>query len=121
MIETIPAKQILHCDQDPEHARRPAETVAFGLDGRNYETELCGKDRTAFEKMIAPYLAVARKVGTAVTVKPKNKRRTQAMRDRSARIRAWAIETGHLPDEESSRHGRIPTHVITAYEAEHAK
>lgn len=121
MIEVIPAKEILHCDMDGDHHRRPAETVRFGLDGNNVEIELCARDRTAFDKMIAPYLAVAKKVGTVAATKvPKTKRRTQAMRDRSARIRAWGIETGRIPDDESGKHGRIPTTVINAYNAEHA-
>lgn len=121
MIETIPAREILHCDQDPTHAKRPAETVHFGLDGRDYETELCAKDRTAFDKMIAPYLEIARKVGkVAVAKAPKTKRRTAAMRQHSANVRAWGIENGLIPDDETGRHGRLPVSVTRAYDAEHS-
>lgn len=39
------------------------ETVTFGFDGATYEVDLSAKNRTALEKALAPYLAVARKAG----------------------------------------------------------
>jgi hypothetical protein len=57
------------------------------------------------------YIAAARKARTAVH--PRSGRRTQADRERSRRIRAWAVERGLM----TSERGRIPEHVTQEYEA----
>jgi hypothetical protein len=87
------------------------ETVSFGLDGREYEIDLSRAHAGELRKMVSRYTAVARKARTAVH--PRSGRRTQADRERSRQIRAWAVERGLM----TSDRGRIPEHVTRDYEA----
>jgi hypothetical protein len=87
------------------------ETVSFGLDGREYEIDLSRAHAGELRRMVSRYAAVARKARTAVH--PRSGRRTQADRERSRRIRAWAVERGLM----TSERGRIPEHVTHEYEA----
>jgi Lsr2 len=87
------------------------ETVSFGLDGREYEIDLSRAHAGELRKMVSRYTAVARRARTAV--RPPSGRRTQADRERSRRIRAWAVERGLM----TSERGRIPEHVTQEYEA----
>jgi hypothetical protein len=87
------------------------ETVSFSLDGRDYEIDLSRAHAGELRKMADRYIAAARKARTAVH--PRSGRRTQADRERSRRIRAWAVERGLM----TSERGRIPEHVTREYEA----
>ena len=87
------------------------ETVSFSLDGRDYEIDLSRAHAGELRKMASRYTAVARRARTAVH--PRSGRRTQADRERSRRIRAWAVERGLM----TSERGRIPEHVTREYEA----
>jgi hypothetical protein len=87
------------------------ETVSFSLDGRDYEIDLSRAHAGELRKMVGRYTAVARRARTAVH--PRSGRRTQADRERSRRIRAWAVEQGLM----TSERGRIPEHVTRDYEA----
>src|SRR3954451_19483776 len=85
---------------------KPAdETVAFGLDGIGYEIDLRKSNVTKLRSVLEPYLAVARKAGTAPagrkTIRGARTTRTTD-RERSARIRAWA-KTHELPVSERGR------------------
>ena len=87
------------------------ETVSFSLDGRDYEIDLSRAHAGELRRMANRYIAAARKARTAVH--PRSGRRTQADRERSRRIRAWAVERGLM----TSERGRIPEHVTQEYEA----
>ncbi len=87
------------------------ETVSFGLDDRDYEIDLSKAHASELRRMAGRYIAVARRARTAV--QHRAPRRTQADRERSREIRAWAMERGLL----TSPRGRIPEHVTQEYEA----
>jgi hypothetical protein len=95
---------------DLDHAKAD-ETVSFSLDGRDYEIDLSRAHAGELRKMANRYITVARRARTAVH--PRSGRRTQADRERSRRIRAWAVERGLM----TSERGRIPEHVTRDYEA----
>lgn len=90
-----------------------AETVIFSFDGLTYEVDLGKKNRTAFEKVLAPYVAAGRKA-------PRGGRRRVVSRpdesrvDRSA-VRTWAKSAGLKVSER----GRISAEVMRQYEEAH--
>jgi hypothetical protein len=87
------------------------ETVSFSLDGRDYEIDLSRAHAGELRKMADRYIVAARRARTAVH--QRSGRRTQADRERSRQIRAWAVERGLM----TSERGRIPEHVTHEYEA----
>jgi hypothetical protein len=101
------------CDYDKKEIPPGQErTRAFGLDGQNYEIDLCKKHSDKLEDVLKKYAAYARKASTR---QGRRRRRTAAHRLRSAQIRAWAKSRG-LP---VSDRGRIPSDVIDRYETTH--
>lgn len=99
------------CDYDNKEI--PAgehRSLTFGLDGEEYEIDLCIKHSERFKSVVSGFARHARKA-TARGVK--RRRRTAANRRRSAEIRAWAKKSG-IP---VSDRGRIPTHVLSGFEA----
>lgn len=87
------------------------ETVAFGLDGSDYEIDLSSANASKLRDALAPWVAAARKTGG------RRVRRSvrQAAGPGSAEIRAWAQENGY---QVSSR-GRVPAEVREAYAKAH--
>lgn len=93
------------------------QTVLFSVDGTAYEIDLTDDNAAAFRDALAPYLAAARSVS-----KPSASPRTTAARRQKrtgqrdyAPVRAWAADNGY----ELSERGRIPAHVLEAYDAAH--
>jgi hypothetical protein len=91
------------CDyDDKEIPDGEAHSIAFGLDGQEYEIDLCAKHSERFSEV----------VGKFAENTTKRRRRTAANRQRSAEIRAWAKKSGF----EVSDRGRIPGHVLAGFE-----
>jgi hypothetical protein len=86
-----------------------AETLRFGVDGSDYEIDLSEKNAATLHKVLAPFVARARKAGSSA----RRPVRTAASRRRSHDIRVWAMEQGI----ELSDRGRIPASVVDKYEA----
>jgi hypothetical protein len=87
------------------------ETVAFGLDGKEYAIDLNKKNAKALRDALGPYVAHARPVS--------GRRRGSSAKASSgtapAEIRAWARENGFdVPDR-----GRVSAEVREAYAAAH--
>ena len=103
------------CDYDdkeiPDGQHR---SLTFGLDGQEYEIDLCMKHGDRFGEIVGKFTEHARRQSLRGTA-PKRRRRTVATRQRSAEIRAWAKRAGI----EVSDRGRIPAQVIRSYEASH--
>jgi Lsr2 len=99
------------CDYDdkeiPDGQQR---SITFGLDGQEYEIDLCAKHSEKFSEVVGKFAEHARR-GTVRAAR--RKRRTAANRQRSAEIRAWAKESGM----EVSDRGRIPAHVLAGFES----
>jgi Lsr2 len=85
------------------------ETVAFGLDGAEYEIDLSAKNAKNFRDSLAPWKERARKTGG-------RRRSTRSSSGSSSDIRAWALANGH---QVSSR-GRVSAEVREAYEKANA-
>ena len=96
-------------------------TVTFGLDGVTYEIDLTADNADSLRDSLADFVANAQRIGGRVkrggspaavagTGTARSKEQTQA-------IRAWAKKNGH----DVSDRGRIPTAVVEAFEAAHAK
>jgi len=101
------------CDYDSKEIPSGEHmTRAFSLDGRDYEIDLCEKHSQKFDETMRRFADRGRRVSSRVG---RTKRRTTAHRRRSAEIRAWAKRSGM----EVSDRGRIPSQVISKYEANH--
>jgi len=94
------------------------ETVAFGIDGRNYEIDLNERHAADFRRQLARFIE------RATPARPRGSRaaRTAASRERSHQIRTWA---GHQGYSVADR-GRLPRNIIREYDAwqadeQHAK
>jgi nucleoid-associated protein Lsr2 len=98
------------CDYDekeiPDGQQR---SLTFGIDGQEYEIDLCAKHSERLAEAMGKFAEHARKPAMRGT---KRRRRTSANRQRSAEIRAWAKRTGL----EVSDRGRIPGHVLAGFE-----
>ena|SRR6478735_9110998 len=87
------------------------ETVAFGLDGKDYAIDLNAKNARGLRDALAPYVAHAR------TVSGRGRRSSAKAANGAApaEIRAWARENGFdVPDR-----GRVAAEVREAYAAAH--
>jgi len=102
------------CDYDdkeiPEGQQR---SLTFGIDGQDYEIDLCKKHGDRFGEVIHKFAQHARKPGQKGA--SKRKRRTAANRQHSAEIRAWAKDQGM----DVSDRGRIPGSVLAGFERTH--
>ncbi len=104
-----------------------AETVAFALDGANYEIDLTDKNAKKLRDALANFVDHARRVdgGRRVAAargaksKPakaaKSASRTAPDREQTAAIREWARAAGL----EVSERGRLSAAVLDAFEAAH--
>lgn len=89
------------------------ETVAFSLDGTEYEIDLNGQHKDELLAAIEPYRAVARKVAYArpsrmTRTKPSGGKRTGPD---TTEVREWAKAQGI----EVKERGRIPAEVVAKY------
>jgi hypothetical protein len=98
------------CDyDDKEIPAGQQRSITFGIDGQEYEIDLCARHSERLSEAVGKFAEHARKV----TVRgPRRRRRTTAHRQRSAEIRAWAKSSGI----EVSDRGRIPGHVLAGFE-----
>ena len=82
------------------------ETVRFSVDGKSYEFDTSPRNAAAFRDGLAKYIDAARPVRSGRRGGGRGKLETQ-------RIRDWAHEDGY----KVSDRGRVPGHVVEAYEA----
>jgi len=104
-----------------------AESVAFSLDGANYEIDLTDKNAKKLREAVANYVAHARRVDGARRVvatrgakaRPakaaRSGARTAPDREQTAAIREWARAAGHTVSER----GRLSAQVLDAFESAH--
>ena len=101
------------CDYDSKVITEGGHlTRAFGLDGRDYEIDLCARHGGKLDETIGRYAQHARRA--SARAQPV-KRRTAAHRQHSANVRAWAKTQGI----DVGDRGRIPADVVARYEAAH--
>lgn len=88
------------------------ETVAFAVDGAEYEIDLSSDNAAKLREQFAPWIGHARKTGG----RRKRSGGKAPASSSTSEIRAWASANGH---EVSSR-GRVSADVREAYERAHA-
>jgi nucleoid-associated protein Lsr2 len=88
------------------------ETVAFGLDGKEYAIDLNKKNARSLRDALAPYVAHARAVSSRSGRRSSSKAGNGPA---ASEIRAWARDNGFtVPDR-----GRVAAEVREAYAAAH--
>jgi hypothetical protein len=86
-------------------------TVQFGLDGVSYEIDVSAANAEQLRKIYADYVGAGRRTGGRLKVgSPSGGKSTRS--GEAGQIREWAQENGF----ELSGRGRIPAHVIEAYQ-----
>jgi Lsr2 len=76
--------------------------------GAGYEIDLSTSNAAAFRRQLAPFIEHARKAGSRQRRRPG---RTEASRERSGSVRAWAKDQGIVVSDR----GRIPASVVEQY------
>ena len=92
-----------------------AETIKFGVDGKDYEIDLSEQNAAAFREAIQPYLSAARPADNGKKRAAKTSRRSSssAAKGGTAKVRQWAQENGYTVSDR----GRIPADILEAYNA----
>ena len=90
-----------------------AETVSFALDGAKYEIDLSAENAARLRETLSVYIANGRRSARAASRAGSPRRGSRADREQTAAIRDWARNNGFRIGDK----GRIPTHVIEAYNA----
>jgi hypothetical protein len=113
------AQRVVVEKTDDTNGEPAAETVSFGIDGRELEIDLTAKNAAALRKIFGKYIKHGRRVGGRRLRGPASApARAAAGSSASSEVdtkavRQWASENGY---NVSSR-GRIPAEVVQAYEA----
>ncbi len=93
-----------------------SQTVAFGLDGANYEIDLNDDNASALREALAPYVGHGRKVGRGGASAKRGGRAAASNGVAEAKdVREWARSNGF----DVPARGRIPSEVREAYDAAH--
>ena len=96
---------------------KAAETIAFGLDGANYEIDLSKKNASALRKAVADFVEHGRRVKAGAAPAAKSQRRPVPRKGPDpAEVRQWAAGQGITV----SIRGRVPAEVIAQFEAAQA-
>lgn len=87
------------------------ETVAFSLDGTQYEIDLNAAHATELRDALAPWISAGRRMSGRKA--SSGRKAAQSSSSDAAAIRAWAKDN----DVEVPERGRIPAKVREAYDA----
>lgn len=106
---------LLLCDLEEGNAEAE-ETLQFALGNTTYEIDVCVQHAQQIRTSLEPFVAHARKAGTANAGGGRRRReRPASNREQSASIRSWAKDRGIQVNER----GRIPALVVKEYEQAH--
>lgn len=92
-----------------------AETVAFGLDGANYEIDLNAANAAALRDALAVFIAHGRKASGAAGSGRKRRSSGDSGGTSAKDVRTWARSVGY----DVTERGRVPAHIREAYDAAH--
>jgi hypothetical protein len=87
-------------------------TVQFSLDGVSYEIDLAERNAELLRATLGEYVDSARRAGGRIKRSSKTKNAGAGANGEAGQIRAWALENGFG----LSGRGRIPNHVVDAYQ-----
>lgn len=105
---------ILTDDLDGSELPAGTSTTTFSLNGTNYAIDLAPSNAKRLEEALAPFVARARKSGSARRSSGGAKR-GRAGSDRLAEIRSWASANGYQVGDR----GRIKAEIVEAFERAH--
>ena len=88
------------------------ETIKFGLDGIDYEIDLCTENAAKFRDLMDPWIQAGRRVGGRRVAGTDTRKVSDA-----SKIRTWAREQNMQVSEK----GRISAKVRSAYYRTHLK
>ena len=119
---------VVTCDLHEDESEG-VETVQFGLDGYDYEIDVCAEHGEMVREELQELISHARRAGNnrgrrrPAASRPRSARKAPAAPERAASdperlrdIREWARSNGY-PD--LSSRGRIPRAVVEDYEVAH--
>jgi hypothetical protein len=95
---------------DDVDGKPAAETITFGIDGREFEIDLTTKNAKALRAAMEPFLGAGRRISGRVTRDNATKVATGV--DNQS-VRKWAESNGY----EVSARGRISGEIVEAYRA----
>lgn len=84
--------------------------ISFSIEGRSYEIDLSNGNADKFYNALAPYVDVARSVGSGSARRSSRPSRAKNDLDLGA-VREWARKNGHTVNDR----GRVPAAVLDAY------
>ena len=100
---------ILIDDLDGKEIAAGGQTIVFAYQGTEYAIDLNDKNADKLERVLAPYIAAARRTGGRTTRRP----RTSAKPTDNGAIREWARNNGY----QVSDRGRVSREIQEAYAA----
>lgn len=110
------AQRILLVD-DVDGSDSNVESVSFSYQNNDYSIDLSEKNREKLDKALSMFLEHATKVhstrGTSASSAPRTASKSNPYRTK--RIKAWA--DSQEPRLEYSPQGRLPRHIVEAYES----
>lgn len=91
--------------------------VTFALDGQEYEIDLTNENADVMRETLSRYVSAARRLTRQSSRRSSSVSsgggRSEADREHTRMVRAWAVEHGHMkPDSR----GRIPNAIVEMYE-----
>lgn len=89
------------------------ETIAFSLDGANYEIDLNDDNAAKLRDAVAPFVGHARKVTGGPARRGARRAAGRTDGPNAKDVRAWAAANNY----KVSDRGRVPADVVAAYEA----
>lgn len=113
------AKQVFTKIVDDLDGNEADETVAFAIDGIAYEIDLSSKHAATLREFLSTYQQAGTRmgrVGQAAQIRSYRSAGTPSVaanREVNQKIRLWAAENGY----ELNERGRIPQHIVDAYDA----
>lgn len=93
-------------------------TIAFALDGAQYQIDLSDDNIGSFKDALAPYIRASRSAGVTRSSRGSSRSSSSASSSKGPGynvVRAWALAEGI----EVSQRGRVASTVIDAYRAAH--
>ena len=103
---------LLTCDLD-DGDKLATETIRFGVEGSNYEIDLCAKHAKQLRGGVASFVSAGRRISSGRGVARRGRTSVRSDRQRTAEIRAWAKKKGLKVSER----GRLSSDIVAQYEA----
>jgi hypothetical protein len=113
------AKRVIHELLDDIDGKPADESIAFALDGTQYEIDLSKKNAAKLRQAIAPFITAGTKLGRTGVIpargrEPRGRGTARSDREQNRAIREWAQSNGI----DVSDRGRIKQDIVDRFHAE---